>query len=442
MLNHNLRKNFAPSPLDYIQGKIEQARQGLQATSQIPANKHLEVPRDKAVQNGRRSSLLEDIEEDADNDLSSDADDNSALFVPASPLLPLDNKESSKRELSPAARFLSLVAQPISLLLLTTLLYFGSSSATLILARFNLYQATYKFPFPLTISFFHLVFAEAVLLLWSALSHILIQICPNWKPFIITPGRLAWDLKIMKKLFPVSFSFFAGYAALISCLEYMPMSYAVLFLSPTILIQMACNKYYSPECTQSIYVASSCILLMLGHVLSAVTFSSPGLPGMNIQGVLTGLLASIALPIHNCLFKKVLVSKEHNLAQLLHNIFVSSICLTFPLMVVSGEIFEISAHCYFLDEKGFWLMMLLLCVVSVLANFCQSVLLMFTTPLTLVVLCYTKTTLVQLPISLAINQSPLEYLNLLGGLISLIGVCCYFYLINHHRPKFGLRWDT
>lgn len=442
MLNSKIHKNFAPSPLDYIQGKIEQAREGLKYASQPEALSPMGTLSQTTTPESIQQHRLADSEDDLGPRASSESDSGSIRSIPNTPLLPLHQKANSQKELSFVLRALSLLAQPISILLLCTLVYFIGSTAAPMLARFNLYQATYKFPFPLTLFCFQLIFAEAVLLLSTSLGKTLSHRRSTWAAMLPLPGALEWKVTSSMKLFPITFSFFAGYAAIYSCLEYVPMNYVMLFVSPTIIVQMACTKFYTPESPQSIYVAGACIFLFLGNVLSALTTQLPGMPSANKQGFLTGLLASVALPIHNCLAKKVIVSQEFKLANILHNVLLSSLGLVIPLMVISGEIFEISAHCYFLDEKGFWNMVIALCVVGFLAITSHFLLLLITTPLTVVVLNYARTALVQLPISFAINKTPLTYVNYLGFLISLTSVIFYLYLINYHRPKFGLQWKT
>lgn len=430
--------------MDYMKNKIDRLRENLinAVDAEAVSTASTSAPTEYSTLgiDDKQPSILRN---DSHDELKSESDRNDLLSCPASPILPLHKlTDSSQEDSLTHLKGFNVLRQPIFILLLTTTIFCASSVAIAILDRFNMYQATYKFPFPLTHLFFQLLFCEAAMLIWLLLSRIALAVIPQLKGHVLLAENLKWDVAMLKLAAPISISYAVASSAFISCLEYVPMKYTVLFMSPMLICQLALTKFFSPDQPRSIYVALSCLILLIGYVLAALAPALPGMPGFNVQGLIAGLIVSVTLPIHNALVKQGLPRFNYHAMQLLHYVLVSSIVMLLPILLCSGEIFEISANCFFLDEAGLWLMITVLGLVSVLACFSRFLLLTFTSPLTLVVILFAKTALIQVPISELLNKSHVNWVNCLGMFLSSVGLLFYLYLINEHRPKFGLVWRS
>lgn len=442
MFRSNERHQFAPSPMDYMKGRIEQARSSLMSPGDPSPERSLLSPFDgSAVTHKSPADLGENIDDLQDALECSEVAHEGTLLAPERLVLPL-HKGDMWVDQSMFYRLYLITTQPLSILVIATIVFSISSAAQQILSRFNLYQATYKFPFPLSITCLQFLFCDMVLLLWSTLSHYLVRQLPDWKSRPSAMVSLQWNFADMKQLAPVSLTYVISCSAVMYCLEYVPLGIAAFLISPTILVQLLLTKYFHPDGSQSIYTASICSALMLGHALTAVAPSRSGVPGYNLPGIMSGIIASVAIPLHNSLLKKTLLSTEHSSIQILHYVLVSSVAMILPMLVISGEIFDIAANCYFLDEKGFWLMMLVLSLVGTLACFSQFLLLTITTPLTVVVMHLAKSSLLEIPLAAEMNRNSMTWYNHIGLILCIASVCGYLYLINHQRPKFGFYWNT
>ncbi|CCG82937.1 protein of unknown function [Taphrina deformans PYCC 5710] len=444
MFNNKFRTHhFAPGPMDYMKNKIEKLRENLVVNEQPTRVESSNPLVDQIPNQATADSLHSEMRDCTDDEMSSGTGGSDLLSLQDSPLLPLFSKDAYRLD-SPTTnttkRVLSIVRQPIFILLATALVYIVSSTALAILDRFSMYQATYKFPYPLSHLFFQLISCEVAIILIMLITRILLHLRPDMKGSMPLVENLAIDLTNLKTFSSVSMSYLVASAALVYCLNYIPMHHVVLVLSPTMLCQLALSKYFSPDNTQSIYTAVSCLCLMSGQAIAALASSGSGMPGINLQGLLAGLVASLAFPIHNCLVKKNLAKVNHNALQMLHYIVVGALLMTMPLLLISGEVFDVFTNCYFLDEAGFWVMLLVLGLLGILTSISQFLLLTFTSPLTLVVLSFAKTALIQVPFAGWLNRLPLAWFNYFGLILSLVSVCGYLYLINVRRPKFGLHW--
>lgn len=383
--------------------------------------------------------IAEDVD-DENNDVDLSLEDINPCSSEPSPLLPVHHKHALSRPNFHGDRSTLSSSRPTSMMSFTILVFVLSSTAYHILSRFNLYEATYKFPFPLSLCLLQFIFCDLAIVLWSVASYIILRIQPQLKSLHYLQAPLEWQSSEARRFIPISMTFLISWAATLSCLEYLPMNSAVLFLAPMMLLQLSLTKWASPETMQSIYVAASCMLLMLGYILTSITTKVVNISSFNIPGLLAGLLASVAVPVHHCLVKKTLPSVSNNLFQLAHYVLITASAIILPLVIISGEIFEIEAHCFFLDEKGFWLMILLLCAVSLLSFGSQLLLVAYTTPLTVTVLYFLRTTLLQIPFSDWLNHSGLQWYNYAGMVISILGALGYVYHSDPHRPRWGLPW--
>ena len=430
---HNKRYTFKKSPMHYMKDRIEQARLQISVTQEdFDA---YNMPNITDTNNDSSAS------EEADDELSSSASSD-RLSPPDSPLLPLFTK-SGKMD-----RTLLLISQPVSVVLLATLVFVCSSTALGVLDRFNMYQATFKFPYPFTVLTMQLIFTAALILLIGLGTRIWnhkVSEMPSLEGLVVPDAVLTTftiNGAILRDHFAISATFVASHAASVACLEYVPMHYFTLFLCPMVPLQLYLTKWYDPKAVQTWAMAMSCIVLLAGYALIALTTgpSVHGMPGFNYRGLISGLIAAIALPFHQSLVTQAL-ARNHKPVQLLWIVVVSSLIMIFPIVIVSGEFFEIAANCYFLDERGYWAMMSILCAVYALSVISTFTLLAYITPLTFLVISFARTALVMAPISARLNRNTFGVLCLIGWGISLAALASYLFLINQHRPRFGLRWN-
>jgi hypothetical protein len=341
-----------------------------------------------------------------------------------------------ERPESRQSRVLCVLFQPLTLLLLAAVIYAASSTMTAVLDRFILYQAMFKFPYPLVLLLFQLIACELLVLLWVNISSLLTRSFPSLANTTCVANAIDYDISLLKQLLPVSLTYLVAHITTISCLEYVPMSFCVAFLSPLVLLSLLITRIFNDDQQYELKIAIIACIMGFGQALASVFATSTKLNRFHPLGLLCGVIACIAIPLNVAQLKKVLPVMDHQAAQLLHCVLATSILALLPIIMVSGEVFDAYNNCPFFLEIGFWgwiLPNLLLAGIECIASF---VLVSFTTPLTFTVLMAAKTTIVQLPIFEGIKSAGA----VAGTLLTAAGLAAYLYSINQHRPKFGLIW--
>lgn len=438
---------FKASPMLYMKGKIEEARM---STSASRTTEYSDLKMSRWTENINECDLpaisetMSDASEQADDELSSTSSISELLSPPGSPLLPCFHKIGAMQS---SYKF----TRPISIILFFALIYVTSSSALTILSRFNMYQATYKFPFPLSLLAMQLIFTEAAIIILGLVARVAMLLL-RWKPelgayiSISDPFYFSFNLRPsdIAEHFPIIASFLISQGATVACLVYVPMNNFVLFLIPMLPIQFLLARLLAPLTVQARPIITSCLALMVGYILvvAAAKPSVHGAPGYNFMGCLTGLLASVAFPVQNSLVARTLSVTNHRIMRLFYVVISASTVIILPMLLISGEYSAITKHCWFLDELGFWLMMMVLCIVSALASVSSFTLMSYISPLTLTVVHVARTALLMGPFSGWMNRDTFGFLHSVGWVISSGALLTYLFYLNVHRPRFGFTWNT
>ncbi|ORY79893.1 hypothetical protein BCR37DRAFT_388295 [Protomyces lactucae-debilis] len=438
-------RNTFRSPVDLLHHTIAQARESL-VNVQEPFRDDEDGSGRASLSDGapmqdlsRRASLCG--EQSGDDDAATDNTE-----VSLSDMLRQNSNESTlpfhkhdlswERPESRQSRILRILFQPVTLLLVTSVIYAASSTMTFVLDRFILYQAMFKFPYPLVMLLAQLMACELLVLLWVGASALLTDSFPSLANTTCIANPIKYDLSMLRQLLPVSLTYLVGHVTIISCLEYVPMSLCVAFFSPMVLLALLITRAFNDEQHYDRSIALVAAIMGVGQALASLSAKSTSMSHFHPLGLLCGIIACIAIPLNVAQLKKVSPMLDFQVSQLLHCVLTTSILALLPFIMISGEIFDAYTNCPFFFELGFWawiLPNLLLAGIECISSF---VLVSFTTPLTFSVLMAAKTTLVQLPIFEGLKT----FGTLAGTLMTVAGLVAYLYLINQHRPKFGLIW--
>lgn len=330
---------------------------------------------------------------------------------------------------------LHILFQPLSILLLSAIGFLVGSTFLPVLLRFNLFQATFKFPYPLTTLAFVLLVVEAVLLLWAQLGKVFSRAAPEWAGLVFTSGpefstAQAWEL------LPTAAWFILTEVSIAVCLANFPMSTFVLLTSPSVLLQLALSDQ------TDLHAVASIVALFVGSVLVTYTTNLQITNRWTTMGLVSGGVAAVAIPLSNRSMKQASSALNDDGLKLLHYLLPLGLALLAPVWLLSGELFDIAANCYFLDAVVLWRLMAVIALSGLVYHVSRATVVGYVSPLTLAVLWQAKTAVVQTPVSERIAGSRSHWYCALGIAISILATAAYLLRINRHRPKFGLWFKT
>ena len=330
---------------------------------------------------------------------------------------------------------LHILFQPTSILLLSAIAFLVGSSFLPVLTRFSLFQATFKFPYPLTTLILIVASVETVLICWTWLGVVVAQVAPEWAGLLFTssPG---FTIKQARQILPTAAWFILAEMSIFVCLANFPMSTFVLLTSPSLLLQLLLGDQ------TDFYAVGSVIGVFLGTVLGTATTNLNTRDRWTTMGFVSGVSAAIAIPFANRSIKQASSLVNDDGLKLLHYMLSISLVLLAPVWLFSGELFDIAANCYFLNEPGLWRMIAVLSLSGLIYYVARANLVAYASPLTLAVLWQAKTVVLQTPVSELLAGSRSNWVCGLGILLGMVSSCAYFLRINRHRPKFGLWWKT
>lgn len=169
-------------------------------------------------------------------------------------------------------------------------------------------------------------------------------------------------------------------------------------------------------------IVSACVIIMFGTSIGAMG---------NLNFSLVGAFYSISWPaivaLYGIYVKKTLLALRNDVWALVQYNTIMSIAIMVPLVMLSGELHDIFSTVWFWDEFGFWLQMLITAMTGFAVNIAMLLLLMQTSPLTLIVASVCKTSIQALVVAVIFGNR-MTLLNLSGMLITLVGSAYYSYI--------------
>ncbi len=286
-----------------MQSKIQTTRDSLAVSEPIPAS--LVNLKDLELQEFTLGSLEAEIES------TSDCTESRTSVSLSSTRTSLPSKPSSllSRSASPVQHAQHLIYRPITLLLLTSVSYWLSTSAVPLLNKYYMSQSTYKFPYPLCLLSIQLFTVELILLGWQTASPAIVRNQLDWEGAIYFIPKLTCNYQTAKAYFPISLTFLVVFAMSNISLEYLPINLFELFRSPLVLFQLALARYAKVGHSHCLKTAVACVVVTTGYTLSNLSFP---LSGFNHRGLLSGLISCFAMPILLSLIKVALPKAKHN----------------------------------------------------------------------------------------------------------------------------------
>jgi GDP-fucose transporter C1 len=328
-----------------------------------------------------------------------------------------DEKQDEKPFLPPpvstSAAYAKAQKHSAFLILGVVAFYWAASLALVFLNKFILSVSEYKFPYPLFVTWFQLVVALLILLVWGGLG-------TRFKTFsLIPPHEL--DLAIARKVMPLSFIYVLMLAFNNLCLQYVEVTFYQVARSLTIVFNIIFT-YTLLGSKTSFAALTACAIVFAGFVIG-----SYGELNFTWEGVIYGVASSAFVALYGIYVKKTLVVVNNNQWRLLHYNTTLSIAFLFPLVILAGEIQDMITNVYFFEEAGFWILMVLTGITGFVINIAIFLQIKFTTPLTNNI-SGTAKSCVQTALAAWYFANPISVLNGIGIILALFGSGMYSWV--------------
>ncbi|RUS35557.1 triose-phosphate transporter family-domain-containing protein [Jimgerdemannia flammicorona] len=304
-------------------------------------------------------------------------------------------------------------SHPIHVIGAVVLFYFVISLSVVFLNKFILSTSEYKFPYPLFVTWFQLVVALIVLLVWSHLGK-------TNKSFALIPPY-EFNLEIARKVAPLTFMYVMMLALNNLCLQYVEVTFYQVARSLSIVFNIIFTFTILGQSTSAPAIMA-CVIVFLGFAIG-----SYGEINFSWEGVLYGVGSSAFVALYGIYVKKTLSVVENNQWRLLHYNTTLSILFLAPLVFFSGELSDIAAYVYFLDEFPFWFLMTITGVSGFAVNIAMFLQIKYTSALTNTI-SGTAKACVQTVLAAMIFQNPISVMNATGILLALFGSGYYSWI--------------
>ncbi|CAG8682172.1 14078_t:CDS:2, partial [Acaulospora morrowiae] len=287
--------------------------------------------------------------------------------------------------------------------------YWVASLSAVFLNKYILSSSEYKFPFPLFVTWFQLVVALFILLVWGTLGQ-------RFQSFsIIPPYEL--DMEVARKIAPLTFMYVMMLTFNNMCLQYVEVTFYQVARSLTIIFNIAFT-YVLLGFKTSFSALICCGIVFLGFVVG-----SYGEINFSWEGIIYGVASSMFVALYGIYVKKTLIYVDNNQWRLLHYNTSLSIILLFPLVLFAGELQEI-AKVYFLGEMSFWILMIFTGITGFIINIAMFLQIKFTTPLTNTISGTAKACF-QTALAAWFFQNEISFMNGTGIFLALLGSALY-----------------
>jgi len=186
------------------------------------------------------------------------------------------------------------------------------------------------------------------------------------------------NLDIARQILPLSFAFVGMIAFNNLCLKHVGVSFYNVGRSLTTVCNVVLSYLFLGQST-SLKALLTCGVIVFGFFLGVDQEKDSG--GLSMLGVFFGISASICVALNSIFVKKVLPLVEFNEWKLtLYNNFNATILFT-PIMIILGEVGEVSGFPQLLDTR-FWFVMTLAGFFGVAISIVTTLQIKFTSPLT------------------------------------------------------------
>ncbi|CAH1766353.1 2189_t:CDS:2, partial [Entrophospora sp. SA101] len=290
--------------------------------------------------------------------------------------------------------------------------YWAASLSLVFLNKFILSTSEYKFPYPLFVTWYQLMIALVVLVIWGSLGK-------RIKALSIIPPH-EFDLGIAVKVMPLTFMYVMMLAFNNLCLQYVEVTFYQVARSLSIIFNIIFTYTLLGQKT-SFAALISCGIVFIGFVIG-----SYGELNFSWEGIIYGVASSAFVALYGIYVKKTLVYVDNNQWRLLHYNTTISIVFLFPMVLLSGELKAI-ADVYFLHEFGFWFLMTITGITGFIINIAMFLQIKFTTPLTNTI-SGTAKSCVQTALAAWYFQNPISPMNGTGIFLALFGSGLYSWI--------------
>ncbi|CAG8580680.1 6796_t:CDS:2, partial [Ambispora gerdemannii] len=293
-----------------------------------------------------------------------------------------------------------------TVILLVVAFYWLISISVVFLNKYILSSSEYKFPYPIFVTWFQMVVAMVILMVWGSLGR-------RYKLFSLIPPY-EFDLSIARKVAPLTFTYVMMLTFNNLCLQYVEVTFYQIARSLSIIFNIIFT-YTLLGAKTTIPALFACAIVFFGFVVG-----SYGEINFSWQGIIYGVMSSAFVALYGIYVKKTLIVLEKNEWRLLHYNTTLSIILLLPMVLFSGEPKKIYMDAYFIDETGFWILMIFTGVTGFVINIAMFLQIKFTTPLTNTISGTAKSCF-QTALAAWYFQNPISVMNGAGILLALFG---------------------
>ncbi|KAI9015768.1 triose-phosphate transporter family-domain-containing protein [Phycomyces nitens] len=294
---------------------------------------------------------------------------------------------------------------PVGLIVAVITFYFVISLSVVFLNKFIMSGS--DFPYALFVTWYQLVVALVLLLIWAQAGkhYAILSIIPPYE----------FDLRIAKKVAPLTFVYVMMLALNNLCLKYVEVTFYQVARSLSINFTILFT-YMILGKTTSMPAIVACGIVFLGFAIG-----SYGEINFSWAGIFYGVGSSAFVALYGIYVQKTLGAVENNQWRLLHYNTTLAIIFLFPLVLFSGELSEIlQTKTEILGDMGFWALMTLTGVTGFGINIAMFLQVKYTSALTNTI-CGTAKACVQTVLAAMIFRNPISELNGLGILLALFG---------------------
>ncbi|KAI8883153.1 hypothetical protein K501DRAFT_92621, partial [Backusella circina FSU 941] len=166
-------------------------------------------------------------------------------------------------------------------------------------------------------------------------------------------------------------------------------------------------------------IITACSMMVFGTLVSSM-----GYLNFSLAGIFYAISWPAIFALYGIYMKRSLLALKNDYWTLIqYNLIVSAIVLV-PFSFLSGEISDIFSTVWFWDEVGFWIQMIITSVIGLGVNVLMVLVLIYTSPVTLIVLAVTKTAIQALLVALLFGNR-ISFLNTSGLIIVLASSAFY-----------------
>ncbi|PKC62004.1 hypothetical protein RhiirA1_424297 [Rhizophagus irregularis] len=297
-----------------------------------------------------------------------------------------------------------------TIILLVVAFYWAASLSVVFLNKYILSVSEYKFPFPLFVTWYQLVVAFVILLVWGTLGQSVSSFIPPYE----------FNLSIARKVAPLTFVYVMMLAFNNLCLQYVEVTFYQVARSLSILFNIFFT-YTLLGAKTSFNALVCCSIVFFGFVIG-----SYGEINFSWEGIIYGVASSAFVALYGIYVKKTISVVDNNEWRLLHYNTTLSIFFLFPLVIFSGELHRI-VTVDFLYEWGFWTLMTITGITGFVINIAMFLQIKFTTPLTNTISGTAKSCF-QTALAAWYFQNPISLLNGTGIFFALFGSGLYSWV--------------